>query len=392
MDHATMHLGDGPGARHSAGTPPQFPPSPQAPQTPQFRQPPQPPGPQEPPQHPQYPQVPGTPESPEASRPPQYPQAAPHHRSESAIEAYGLGKRYRRGWALRDVSFRLPTGRVCGLVGPNGAGKSTLMGLATDMIRPTAGALRIFGAAPGSTEAVMRTAFLTQEKPLFRRFTVAETLRLGRELNPRWDQRVAEELVRAGHVPLEAKIGTLSGGQRTRVAFALAFGKRPDLLILDEPMADLDPLVRRELMATLTAAAAERGTTVLISSHMLAELEHICDYLVVVANGGLRLAGEVNELRAAHALFAVPPGASLPVGGPHQVIESEPRGGAGRPGVLVRLGAPVPYGGQAEPPTLEELLLAYLRSPDAPPLIAPGARPGDIHDVITRDRQKAVTA
>lgn len=359
MDHATMHLGNGPGARPSAGTPPQ------------------------PPQFPQSPQPPYS---------PQPPQAAPYRRSESAIEAYGLGKRYRRGWALRDVSFRLPTGRVCGLVGPNGAGKSTLMGLATDMVRPTAGALRIFGAAPGATEAVTRTAFLTQEKPLFRRFTVAETLRLGRELNPRWDQRVAEDLVRAGQVPLEARIGTLSGGQRTRVAFALAFGKRPDLLILDEPMADLDPLVRRELMATLTAAAAERGTTVLISSHMLAELEHVCDYLVVVANGGLRLAGEVNELRAAHALFAVPPGASLPAGSPHQVIESEPHGGAGRPGVLVRLGAPIQYGGQAEPPTLEELLLAYLRSPEAPPLITPGARPGDIHDIITRDRQKAVTA
>ncbi|CAM5569933.1 ABC transporter ATP-binding protein [Streptomyces atroolivaceus] len=307
----------------------------------------------------------------------------------AAIEAHGLGKRYRRGWALRDVSFRLPAGRVCGLVGPNGAGKSTLMGLATNMIRPTTGALRVFGAAPGSAEAVLRTAFLTQEKPLFRRFTVAETLRLGREFNPRWDQGVAEGIVRAGQVPLEARVGTLSGGQRTRVAFALAFGKRPDLLILDEPMADLDPLVRRELMATLTEEAAEHGTTVLVSSHMLAELEHICDYLLVIANGGLRLAGEVDELRAAHALFAVSGDGSSPALAPHRVIE--PRN-EGRPGVLARLGGPVAYGGQAEPPTLEELLLAYLRSPDAPPLIAPGAQVGDIHDIITRDRTKAVTA
>lgn len=130
----------------------------------------------------------------------------------AAIEAHGLGKQYRRGWALRDVSFRLPAGRVCGLVGPNGAGKSTLMGLATNMIRPSTGALRVFGAAPGSTEAVLRTAFLTQEKPLFRRFTVAETLRLGREFNPCWDQEVAEGIVRAGQVPLKAKVGTLSGG------------------------------------------------------------------------------------------------------------------------------------------------------------------------------------
>lgn len=191
-------------------------------------------------------------------------------------------------------------------------------------------------------------------------------------------------------MPLEARIGTLSGGQRTRVAFALAFGKRPDLLILDEPMSDLDPLVRRELMATLTAEAAGHGTTVLVSSHMLAELEYICDYLLVIANGGLRLAGEVDELRAAHALFAVPPDGSRPAVAPHRVIES--RSGDGRPGVLVRLGGPVEYGRQAEPPTLEELLLAYLRSPDAPPLIAPSARVGDIHDIITRDPKKAVTA
>lgn len=314
----------------------------------------------------------------------------PHPDAESAIEAHGLGKNYRRGWALRDISFRLPRGRVCGLVGPNGAGKSTLMGLATNMIRPTTGSLQVFGAAPGSTEAVLRTAFLTQEKPLFRRFTVAETLRLGHELNPRWDQEVAEGIVRAGQVPLEAKIGTLSGGQRTRVAFALAFGKRPDLLILDEPMSDLDPLVRRELMTTLRTEAAEHGTTVLVSSHMLAELEYICDYLLVIANGTLRLAGEVNELRAAHALFAAPGDGSFPDVAPHTVIESH--GGDGRPGALVRLDAPIQYGGQAEPPTLEELLLAYLRSPDAPALIAPSAQVGDIHDIITRDRQKAVNA
>ncbi|WP_203599605.1 ABC transporter ATP-binding protein [Streptomyces sp. SID10853] len=319
-----------------------------------------------------------------------------------AIEAQGLGKKYRRGWALREVSFRLPAGRVCGLVGPNGAGKSTLMGLATHMIRPTTGSLRVLGAEPGSTEAVLRTAFLTQEKPLFRRFTVAETLRLGQELNPRWDQEVAEGIVRAGQVPMSAKTGTLSGGQRTRVAFALAFGKRPDLLILDEPMSDLDPLVRRELMAALTAEAAQHGTTVLVSSHMLAELDSICDYLLVIANGSLRLAGEVAELRAAHALFPAPPGGPYPAVAPHTVIESHSDGD--RPGVLVRLGGPVEHGGQAgygrqgqdngrgEPPTLEELLLAYLRSPDAPPLIAPSAQAGDIHDILTRDRQKAVTA
>ncbi|MFD7407405.1 ABC transporter ATP-binding protein [Streptomyces sp. NPDC059866] len=300
-----------------------------------------------------------------------------------ALEAVGLGKRYRRGWALRDCSFRLPAGRICGLVGPNGAGKTTLLGMATHVLEPTEGDLRIFGAAPGSTEAVRRTAFLAQEKPLFRRFTVAETLRLGRELNPgTWDQQAAEGIVRAGNVPLDARIGTLSGGQRTRVAFALAFGKRPDLLLLDEPMSDLDPLVRHELMSTLMAEAAEHGTTVLMSSHMLAELESVCDYLVVIASGGVRLAGDVDELREAHTLVT---GARDGEGTPkdlahHTVVESRSSGRQFT--ALLRPDGPIGGPWETDTPNLEELLLAYLRTPEAPPLLTPGAQvPGQAHGI-----------
>jgi ABC-2 type transport system ATP-binding protein len=293
---------------------------------------------------------------------------------ESAIEAYGLGKQYRRGWALKDCSFRLPTGRVCGLVGPNGAGKTTLMGMAVNLLKPTTGTVRVFGAAPGSEEANRRVAFLAQEKPLFRRFTVAEILRLGRELNSRWDQKTAEEIVRSGNVPFTARIGTLSGGQRTRVAFALAFGRRPDLLILDEPMSDLDPLVRHELMSVLMAEAAEHGTTVLMSSHMLADLENICDYLIVIASGGVRLAGEVDELLTAHTLLT---GAHTSEGIPqdlarHTVVESRVSGR--QVTALVRPDGPVAGTWQADSPNLEEVLLAYLRSPGIPPLISPSAQ------------------
>ncbi|MFD9440122.1 ABC transporter ATP-binding protein [Streptomyces sp. NPDC060006] len=292
---------------------------------------------------------------------------------ESAIEARGVGRRYRRGWALRDCSFRLPAGRICGLVGPNGAGKTTLMAIAANLLEPTTGSLRVFGAAPESAEAGRRTAFLAQEKPLFRRFTVAETLRLGRELNPGWDQRAAENIVRAGNVPFEAKIGTLSGGQRTRVAFAVAFGKRPDLLLLDEPMSDLDPLVRHELMSTLLAEAAERGTTVLMSTHMLAELENTCDYLLVIAGGGLRLAGEVDELRTSHALLtgAHTDGHTPPELAYHTVVETRLSGRQFTS--LIRPDGPVAGPWQASTPNLEELLLAYLRSPEAPPLISPSS-------------------
>ncbi|MFD7277150.1 ABC transporter ATP-binding protein [Streptomyces sp. NPDC059862] len=299
---------------------------------------------------------------------------------EYALEVRGLGMKYRRGWALRDCSFRLPAGRICGLVGPNGAGKTTLLGVAANLLEPTTGTLQVFGAAPQSREAGLRTAFLAQEKPLFRRFTVEETLRLGRELNPGWDQRAAEDIVRAGNVPFEARIGTLSGGQRTRVAFALAFGKRPDLLLLDEPMSDLDPLVRHEMMGTLMAEAAERGTTVVMSSHMLSELENVCDYLLVVSGGSLRLAGETDDLLEAHVLLTGVRGSdSGPVDlGRHTVVESRAVGR--QVSALVRPNGPIEGAWQAGPVSMEELLLAYLRSHQTPPLITSSARLDDRTD------------
>ncbi|MFI5998433.1 ABC transporter ATP-binding protein [Streptomyces sp. NPDC051362] len=303
---------------------------------------------------------------------------------EPAIEAHGVGRNYRRGWALRDCSFRLPAGRICGLVGPNGAGKTTLMAIAANLLHPTEGTLKVFGASPESVETRRRTAFLAQEKPLFRRFSVAETLRMGRELNPGWDQRAAENIVRAGNVPLEAKIGTLSGGQRTRVAFALAFGKRPDLLMLDEPMSDLDPLVRHELMDTLMAEAAQHGTTVLMSSHMLSELENVCDFLLVMSTGGLRLAGDVDELRSAHLLVHGARSAGDSVQGlpaeltAHTLVEYRTSGGQFN--ALIRPTGPVARQWQADAPNLEELLLSYLRCPDAPPMITTQARiPGQVY-------------
>lgn len=291
-----------------------------------------------------------------------------------ALEARGLGRRYHRGWALRDCSFRLPAGRICGLVGPNGAGKSTLMGIATRQVQPTAGELRVFGV-PADDPAVMpRLAFLGQDKPLLKGFTVAETLRMGAELNPAWDMAAAERIVRSGQVPMEARVGTLSGGQRTRVAFALAFGKRPDLLLLDEPMADLDPLARHDMSSLLMSEAVERGTTVLMSSHLVSELEDMCDYLLVLAGGRIRMAGDADALVPAHALvtgLAVDgdPAAAL---APHTVIEHRVQGRQFQ--ALVRPNGPLPAEWVVAEPSLEEVLLAHLRSPDAPPLFTPGAR------------------
>ncbi|MFI9599668.1 ABC transporter ATP-binding protein [Streptomyces sp. NPDC052043] len=291
-----------------------------------------------------------------------------------AMEARGLGKRYRRGWALRDCSFRLPAGRICGLVGPNGAGKSTLLGLATQQIQPTEGELRLFGVPAGDKAMRPRTAFLGQDKPLFKGFTVAETLRMGAELNPAWDMASAERIVQSGRVPMDARIGTLSGGQHTRVAFAVAFGKRPDLLMLDEPMADLDPLARHDLSSLLMAEAVERGITVVMSSHLLSELEDMCDYLLVLAGGQVRLVGDADALVPAHALVTglvtdENPLASL---APHTVVELRSQGRQFQ--ALIRPNGPLRPEWDVSEPSLEEVLLAHLRSPDASPLCTPGAR------------------
>ncbi|MER8072246.1 ABC transporter ATP-binding protein [Streptomyces sp. NPDC094034] len=296
----------------------------------------------------------------------------------TALEVRGLGRQYGRRWVLRDATFRLPAGRVCGLVGPNGAGKTTLLEIVAGLRGASAGEARVFGEPAGGVEARQRVAFLPQEKPLFARFTVAETLRLGRELNPRWDQELAEDFVGAGSVPLNAKVGRLSGGQRTRVALAVALGKRPDLVLLDEPLADLDPLVRRQTVAALLGEVAERGITVLLSSHLVAELDTLCDYLLLVAQGGLRLAGDVDEIISVHRKLSAPtdrvpsgPG-GLPAGLEHHTvvqIHSDQRYTT----ALVRPGGPVSYMWDASAPNLEEVVLAYLEQDGSAPLISPNS-------------------
>ncbi|MFF9077527.1 ABC transporter ATP-binding protein [Streptomyces sp. NPDC014646] len=290
----------------------------------------------------------------------------------AAIEAVGLGMKYRsrRGgrWALRDCSFRLPAGRVCALVGPNGAGKSTLLSLAAGFLRAAEGTVRVLGAAPG--EARARVAFVAQDKPLYPQLTVAGTLWAGAELNPdTWDQDTAERI--AGDLPRDATVRTLSGGQRTRLALALALGKRPELLLLDEPMADLDPLARHRLMGALMAEAAEHSTTIVMSSHILGELENACDYLLLVDGGRVRLGGETDDLLAAHALLTGP----IRDTAPHTVVESRTTGRTQT--TLVRRQGPVDTSvWDAAEPSLEELLLAHLRSPQAPALLTPSAEAG----------------
>ncbi|MFI8964082.1 ABC transporter ATP-binding protein [Streptomyces sp. NPDC053493] len=274
---------------------------------------------------------------------------------ETALRAEGLGLRYGgrgRPWALRDCDFTLPAGRVCALVGPNGAGKSTLLGLAAGLVRPTAGTL----TAPPRD----RLAYVAQDRPLHPRLTVADTLRMGRELNPaRWDEAAARRVLADALDPHTA-VRELSGGRRTRLALALALGKRPELLLLDEPMADLDPLARRELMGVLMADAADHGTTLLMSSHILGELADACDHVLLLHGGRIRLSGPVDDLLAAHTLLTGP--AADAALSPYTVVDSATTGR--QLTALVRTeGRPAPPGWHTATPTLEDVLLGHLRSP-----------------------------
>jgi ABC-2 type transport system ATP-binding protein len=209
---------------------------------------------------------------------------------DNAIEANGLGKRYGRRWALADCTLTVPAGEVVGLVGPNGAGKTTLLELAAGLLRPTTGTIRVR----------RRTGFVAQGAPAYAGLSVADHLRLGQALNTRWDAGLARRQVTEAGLDLRQRAGRLSGGQRARLALALAVARRPELLVLDEPVANLDPLARREFLDSVAAAvaASDQGTTVVFSSHLVADVERACGYLILLAGGQVRLAGPLPSLLA----------------------------------------------------------------------------------------------
>ncbi|GAA3524995.1 ABC transporter ATP-binding protein [Amycolatopsis ultiminotia] len=274
------------------------------------------------------------------------------------LTASGLGRRFGQVWALRDCSFTLPEGRVSALVGPNGAGKSTLLWVAAGLLSPSEGSLRVSGEpVPGRIHPDV--AFLAQSRPLYSDFTVAETLRAGEKLNDRWSAEYARETLSllSGVAP-ERKVRHLSAGERTQVALAVALGRLPKLLLLDEPLSDLDPLARDETLRILMTDVAERGTTVLVSSHLLTDLAPVCDHLILLDRGRLQLAGEVEETLQAHRVLVGPAATAEPA--TERLIESTR---TGRQAVLLARGVDaVPDGWTATVPELEQLVLSYLRA------------------------------
>ncbi|GAA3166717.1 ABC transporter ATP-binding protein [Nonomuraea salmonea] len=223
------------------------------------------------------------------------------HGVTSVVQAQGLGRRYGRRWALRECTLDIPAGHVAGLVGPNGAGKSTLLKLACGQLEPTAGGITVLGGRPASTPAQLaRVGFVAQDTPVYAGLTVADHLRLGARLNPRWDAAMARDRIgRLGLDPVH-RAGRLSGGQRAQLALTLGLAKRPELLILDEPVASLDPLARREFLQHLMEAVVEHEVSVVLSSHLVSDLERTCDYLIVLVESRVRVAGEVDALLATH--------------------------------------------------------------------------------------------
>jgi ABC-2 type transport system ATP-binding protein len=294
----------------------------------------------------------------------------------NVIETSDLSKRYGHTWALRECTLEIPAGHLTALVGPNGAGKTTLMHLSAGLTAPSAGTVTVLGGQPaGSAAALDGIAFTAQDAPVYKNLSVADMLHLTRNLNRRFDRRYAQARLADLGIPLGKKAGKLSGGQQAQLALTLALARRPRLLVLDEPLAMLDPLARQDFMATVLTAMTDDGVSVLLSSHALAELERVADYLVLLAGGRAQVAGEVDDLLAAHRVLTGPAAEADRYAAQLRVVRD--RRAAAQAHLLVEASAPataVPPGWEAHPVSLEELVLAYLRAPGAadapgPPLI-----------------------
>jgi ABC-2 type transport system ATP-binding protein len=276
------------------------------------------------------------------------------------LEAEGLGKRYGRRWALSDCTLTVPAGRVTGLVGPNGAGKTTLLNLAVGLLTPTVGQISVLGRRPAADPTQLsKVGYVAQDTPTYARLSIADHLRLGARLNPSWDNGMANDRIAQLDLDPSQRAGRLSGGQRAQLALTLAVAKRPEFLVLDEPVASLDPLARREFLQSLMSFVAEHSVSVPLSSHLVADLERVCDHLVVLAASRVALAGDVEDLLASHRRLIGPrrDPASLPRN--QHVVEASHTDRQST--LLVRTDAPIhDPAWTVEQVSLEDVVLAYM--------------------------------
>jgi ABC-2 type transport system ATP-binding protein len=292
----------------------------------------------------------------------------------NVIETCGLGKRYRSSWALEDCTLAIPAGRVVAMVGPNGAGKTTLLHCAVGLTTPTTGTVTVLGDLPaGSPDALEQVAFVAQDAPLHNYLSVAAMLDLAEALNRVFDRAQAEQRLLALGIGLELKVGRLSGGQQAQLALSLALARNPGLLVLDEPLARLDPLARHDFMGFVMTVVAEEGLSVVFSSHVVSELERVADYLVVLAQGQVQMAGPIDDLLAAHAMWSGPTDDVERVSDHYPVLQAQNAGRHSRLIVRSDVTAEPPVGWETDGLALEELVLAYLREPAARALSRPFA-------------------
>jgi len=284
----------------------------------------------------------------------------------AVIETHDLGKRYARKWALRDCTLSIPEGKVVGLVGPNGAGKTTLLHLAVGLLAPRAGAITVLGGRPGDNTAQLeKVGFVAQDTPIYAGLSVAKHLRMGTYLNKHWDNELAESRIAQLDLDPRQKAGSLSGGQRAQLALTLAVARRPELLLLDEPVASLDPLARREFLQSLMEIVAKDGVSVMLSSHLVADLERVCDYLVILMASHVQLTGDVTELVGSHWRLTGPRREPDSLPSDQEVIEESHTDKQST--FLVRTEQPVlDPAWNVKPVTLEDLVLAYLSNPRRP--------------------------
>jgi ABC-2 type transport system ATP-binding protein len=277
----------------------------------------------------------------------------------AVLETAGLGRRYGRRRALQDCTLAIPGGKVVGLVGPNGAGKTTLMHLAVGLLSPSEGTIRMLGGVPGEPAQLARIGFVAQDTPVYRRLSVAKHVEMGAYLNPSWDDELAAERIERIGLDSNQRAGSLSGGQRAQLALTLAIAKRPEVLVLDEPIASLDPLARREFLQSLMEFTAGHQLSVIISSHLVTDLERICDYLILLVGSRVRVAGDLDELLKSHYRLSGPRRDLRTLPGDQEVIQSSQTDKQSR--LIVRTAQPISDPTwTVKPVTLEDLVLAYM--------------------------------
>ena len=290
----------------------------------------------------------------------------------NVVESFGLGVSYRGTWALRDCTLAVPEGHIVALVGSNGAGKTTLLHCAVGLTAPTTGEVTVLGGiGTGSPDALERVAFVAQEMPLYRHITVRAMLTVAANMNQHFDRNLAEARLATLDIPLDRRIGRLSGGQQAQLALALALARRPDLLVLDEPLARLDPLARHEVMAVVMSAVAEEGLSVIFSSHVVSELERVADYLILMSHGRVQMVGMIDELLSKHVVLSGPTDDAERVAELFTVVQSQHAGRQTQFVARIDASVEIPKNWVAENISLDELVLAYLREPSATAMSGP---------------------